>query len=487
MPPVATNPDGSGSGWSILTRMSNPSAVPVRLITLLAVAAALLGFGLTSTDAQARSANAACLGLAAVCDLGDPIVGNMITGGTTTVCAIKPDRSLKCWGGNSDGQATAPAGTGFASVAVGGYHACAIKQDRSVVCWGDNHFLQSTVGGTTCSPDPASSTMKSICPESASPTTPREIAAIDISAGKFHTCVVQADRTIACWGLNVDMNGNPAGQATPPDGCGGPTAAAVCLKGLRARGGRFASENYDYARVSAGGYHTCGLKREGAIVCWGGNWAGQAETPDGTGYKAVTAGRTHTCALKSDSSIVCWGENGDGRATPPSGTGYKAITAGYSNSCAVRSDSRIVCWGAAGTGVNSVPSGTFKTVAMAGNTGCAQRADGTILCWGDTSKGQTTIPSGVNPTGPTLTMTLIKGLGKGKWQIQITAKAGSSALSKVQLSTSSSKPSESASKSSAKNWATRVSASGSRPKWIRIGDSGGRWTVWTPVQPQIQV
>ena len=448
-------------------------------IALVAAAAAFLS--MSAINVPAASA-APCL--SAPCDLGDPVVANPIAGGTTTACAILKDTSLRCWGGNSDGQAVPPAGKDFLSVALGGYHGCAIKKDKSVVCWGDNHFLQSTVGGTTCSPDPDTSTTTNICPESATPTIPRAIAAVDVSAGKFHTCVVLVNREIACWGLNVDMNGKPAGQASPPVDCG--ATIRLCARS-RARAAGLPPIETGYTRVSAGGYHTCALSSQSTIRCWGANWAGQADAPFTTGFKAVSAGRTHTCALNGSGAITCWGENGDGRATPPSGTGYKAISAGYANTCAIKSNDSITCWGDPAKGMDKVPSGSFTRIAVAGNTGCAQRADTTIICWGDTSQGQGTVPAGVNPTGPTMSMALLKGLGKGKWQVQISAKAGSSAIVKVQLSTSSGKPAESASKSSAKAWATRVNVSGSRPRWIRIGDSGGRWTTWAPIQPQIQV
>ena len=35
-------------------------------------------------------------------------------------------------------------------------------------------------------------------------------------------------------------------------------------------------------------------------------------------YTAITAGGAHSCALKTDNTITCWGDNGDGQADPPS-------------------------------------------------------------------------------------------------------------------------------------------------------------------------
>jgi alpha-tubulin suppressor-like RCC1 family protein len=68
--------------------------------------------------------------------------------------------------------------------------------------------------------------------------------------------------------------------------------------------------------VSAGYAHTCGLKGDGTVVCWGWNGYGQSTPPMGT-FTQVVAGASHTCGLKSDGTVVCWGDNGHGESTPP--------------------------------------------------------------------------------------------------------------------------------------------------------------------------
>jgi alpha-tubulin suppressor-like RCC1 family protein len=82
--------------------------------------------------------------------------------GRASVCAVKSDRTLWCWGDNSHGQlgegatttAALPArvsalGGAVIGVAVGGDHACARLDDGGLWCWGDNSHGQLGDGSTT--------------------------------------------------------------------------------------------------------------------------------------------------------------------------------------------------------------------------------------------------------------------------------------------------------------------------------------------------
>ncbi|MDE2959308.1 MAG: RCC1 domain-containing protein, partial [Chloroflexota bacterium] len=72
-----------------------------------------------------------------------------------------------------------------------------------------------------------------------------------------------------------------------------------------------------FQQVSAGGSHTCGIKANGQVVCWGLNSSeGRATSPTGT-FHQVSAGATHTCGIKTNGQVVCWGGNRQGQATPP--------------------------------------------------------------------------------------------------------------------------------------------------------------------------
>ena len=83
------------------------------------------------------------------------------------------------------------------------------------------------------------------------------------------------------------------------------------------------------------------------------------------GYTAVSAGQAHSCGLRADDTVTCWGSNTDfvdwrtsnetGQADAPSGS-FTAVSAGGSHSCGVRSDGTVTCWGADEDGQLDVPS-----------------------------------------------------------------------------------------------------------------------------------
>ena len=69
-----------------------------------------------------------------------------ITGGLRDTCAIKTNGTPVCWGDNSSGQASIPAGIGTVKqLAPGLVHTCAIKTNNLPICWGDNTYGQITL------------------------------------------------------------------------------------------------------------------------------------------------------------------------------------------------------------------------------------------------------------------------------------------------------------------------------------------------------
>ena len=152
-----------------------------------------------------------------------------------------------------------------------------------------------------------------------------------------------------------------------------------------------------YAAITVGDDHSCALRTDGTITCWGNNWAGEADAPDGQ-FTAVTAGGRHSCGLRTDGTITCWGLNGSGAADAPDGQ-FTAVTAGASHSCGQRTDGTHVCW-------SSEREGQFTAIGpTSSGTGwtCDVRTDDTVDCW---YLGRT-VPLGANaPDGPFTTVVI---------------------------------------------------------------------------------
>ena len=234
-----------------------------------------------------------------------------VTAGDHHTCGLETDGSVDCWGSNVNfvdkfrGQAAPPDGT-FVSVSTGSRHTCGVKTDGFVECWGSNGLGQSS---------------------------PPDGTFVSVSAGTQHTCGVETDGSVDCWGYNYVV------QALPPDGnfisvssgfhytCGVKTDGSIDCWGDDDRG-QSSPPDGTFISVSAGGGHTCGVKTDGSIDCWGSNGIrncdsvlqescsevplGQATPPDGS-FISVSAGGSHTCGVRIDGSVQCWGYGESGQ------------------------------------------------------------------------------------------------------------------------------------------------------------------------------
>lgn len=134
-------------------------------------------------------------------------------------------------------------------------------------------------------------------------------------------------------------------------------------------------------RIDAGRYHTCALKEDGTITCWGYNFYGQANSPEGT-FTQVSAGYEHTCALKESGEIECWGNDEHGQSSPPEGT-FTQVSAGYWHTCGLRESREVDCWGRSLDGdVSYSFKDTFTQISAGGEHSCGLRSDRTYDCWG---------------------------------------------------------------------------------------------------------
>ena len=72
----------------------------------------------------------------------------------------------------------------------------------------------------------------------------------------------------------------------------------------------------EYHSLHAGDFHTCGVRIDGAVSCWGYDGDQATVSPSGA-FASVSAGSSHTCGVQADDgAVIGWGYGGGG-ARPP--------------------------------------------------------------------------------------------------------------------------------------------------------------------------
>ena len=189
---------------------------------------------------------------------------------------------------------------------------------------------------------------------------------------------------------------------------------------------------HTWRQLEGGDSHTCGIKTDGSLWCWGWNYDGQDGTTTAlqsnpgphtpvrvstrTDWLQVSAGTDHTCAVAADHSLWCWGSNDFGQLgvsthfetstptpVPQRVTGsWTSVSAGDIETCAVKIGGTAWCWGsdedgALGDGVDGTDhdapvqvsgSGTWTSVSAGEDSACGLKTGGILWCWGDNNDGQ---------------------------------------------------------------------------------------------------
>jgi alpha-tubulin suppressor-like RCC1 family protein len=273
-------------------------------------------------------------------------------------------------------------------------------------------------------------------------TTPAKAVQISIS-GAFG-CSVLENGHLYCWGSNSNGAlglGPDITFANSPQRVGGDLLTKIVRQ------------------VSVNLEHSCATTADNDLYCWGSNGNNRLGLDDASqpryspakveplaaGAHFVSTGEAHTCVIKTDQSLWCWGSGGDGRlgrgssthsATPiqvhsPDGSGFLAgirlVEAGVRHTCAATL-AEMYCWGSGGHGqlgnntttsasrpvlVSGVESPIAITTAMLAT--CASTATQT-LCWGANSVGELgngTTDASLVPTPVSSELNFVKLTGGG--------------------------------------------------------------------------
>ena len=215
----------------------------------------------------------------------------------------------------------------------------------------------------------------------------------DTTRGEMATFLYRAEnrKQVMAVQLNPVMDGGGVIAAGATHSCGLRTDGTVTCWGGNS-GGQINAPSGTFTAVAAGSTHSCGLRTDGTVTCWGWNNHGQARAPSGR-FSAVTGGGGYSCWLRADRTLTCRGENRYGETQAPAGE-FAAVSAGSSHACGLRTDKTITCWGFDANGRLSAPAGEFAAVSAGAAHSCALRTDQTIKCWGLSIHGQTTPPAG---------------------------------------------------------------------------------------------
>ena len=190
------------------------------------------------------------------------------------------------------------------------------------------------------------------------------------------------------------------------------------------------------AKVACGNYHTCAIRDDGNVWCWGTNQGGQlgmgstggssanpvgpVDLGAGRTAKAISAGPSNNCVILDDDTLKCWGSGYGGQlgygdstdrysptAVDPTnlGAGVKSVAAGQEHTCAVLNDGSLKCWGnglyvSLGYGDNSYrytppadnvnlgAGRTAKSVSATYRHTCVILNDDTLKCYGTNGYAQ---------------------------------------------------------------------------------------------------
>lgn len=202
-----------------------------------------------------------------------------VAAGQDHTCARLESGDVYCWGRQNEGQlgsgapdsigddepadAAGPVDLGGKAIDIdaGHHHTCAVLEDGSVRCWGSNSSLQLGNGDQTGKnvgdrKTPAEDGLVML-----------EEPAVQVAAGRSHTCAVLGSGGVRCWGSSSANGVSDSGDSAVPRGLARVGAPVRQL---------WAASGYNCAVVDTAG-----------VRCWGSNTGAVLGYPEVPSYTTV--------------------------------------------------------------------------------------------------------------------------------------------------------------------------------------------------------
>ncbi|MGI6393414.1 MAG: RCC1 domain-containing protein [bacterium] len=320
--------------------------------------------------------------------------------GENDICGIKNDDSLYCLGKHTNSKffnggpeithdPVKVSSDKWKSLSSGYGFKCGIKKDGRLFCWGKNDFGQIGNGklGNRNKPEQIGQNKFN-----------------DISSGTIHTCGI-SKKKLYCWGQNWGQLG---------DGTKINRQKPVKIT------------NKDWKSVSAFSSKVCAIDKNDKLFCWGDDYSfyssleadkqiivTEPKQIDEENWLQISTGADHTCGIKADKHIYCWGLNNEeqlgyentdltkqGTVTPTKldENEWNFVNAsGFYSTCGLNKDNLLFCWGNylsqcqedyQDKSIRQISEITWKLIDINDEAFCGITEDNDLYCWGFNGCGE---------------------------------------------------------------------------------------------------
>lgn len=235
------------------------------------------------------------------------------------------------------------------SLGGNGENLCGLRNDGEIMCLGTD------IGGRLGNGAPSTNSTSFVLVGSGPVID--GVNWIDVTGSFKANCGLKSNGTLKCWGYSSQVGDGSIGNHA--------RNSPVLVVG-----------GHSWSQVSANeGNHICGVRTDGAAMCWGkgpygelgdGTTTADTGTPvlvaGGYTWSKVYAGIRMSCGIRTDGAAMCWGNNefgnlGDGTTTSSSvpvlvsgGDTWSELSPAASHVCGVTTSNIVKCWGSNDSG-----------------------------------------------------------------------------------------------------------------------------------------